>query len=208
MDAGGLFILGTERHESRRIDNQLRGRSGRQGDPGESLFYISAEDDLVRLFAGDRIYRILDRLGPVSKDTGEEEPLDSKMLTKQIESAQKKVEDQNFLMRKRVLEYDDVMNQQREIIYAIRDRILEGEDMSGTAREQIKDVIGRLVDQYLVGDYVEDWDIDGLLTQLEQLYPVAIASEDVDENTVEREPLMEELQDDAIKAYDEREEEL
>ena len=103
LEAGGLFILGTERHESRRIDNQLRGRSGRQGDPGESLFYISAEDDLVRLFAGDRIYRILDRLGPVSKETGEEEPLDSKMLTKQIESAQKKVEEQNFLIRKRVL---------------------------------------------------------------------------------------------------------
>src|SRR3954466_14812067 len=136
MEAGGLFILGTERHESRRIDNQLRGRSGRQGDPGESRFYISAEDDLVRLFAGDRIYRILDRLGPISKDTGEEEPLDSKMLTKQIESAQRKVEEQNFLIRKRVLEYDDVMNQQREIIYKIRDRILEGEDMSGTARAQ------------------------------------------------------------------------
>src|SRR4051794_27257813 len=124
LAAGGLFILGTERHESRRIDNQLRGRSGRQADPGESLFFISAEDDLVRLFAGDRIYRILDRLGPVSKDTGEEEPLDSKMLTKQIESAQKKVEEQNFLIRKRVLEYDDVMNQQREIINKIRDRIL------------------------------------------------------------------------------------
>src|SRR2546427_8187296 len=125
VELGGLYILGTERHESRRIDNQLRGRSGRQGDPGESRFYLSAEDDLVRLFAGDRIYRILDRLGPVSKDTGEEEPLDSKMLTKQIESAQKKVEEQNFLIRKRVLEYDDVMNQQREIIYKIRDRILE-----------------------------------------------------------------------------------
>src|SRR3954471_18345852 len=119
MEAGGLFILGTERHESRRIDNQLRGRHGRQAAPGESRFYLSAEDGLVRLFAGDRIYRILDKLGPVSKE-GEEEPLDSKMLTKQIESAQKKVEDQNFLMRKRVLEYDDVMNQQREIIYKYR----------------------------------------------------------------------------------------
>src|SRR5437588_512039 len=111
LEAGGLFILGTERHESRRIDNQLRGRSGRQGDPGESRFYISAEDDLVRLFAGDRIYRILDRLGPVTKE-GDEEPLDSKMLTKQIENAQKKVEEQNLLICKRVLEYDDVMNQQ------------------------------------------------------------------------------------------------
>src|SRR5205085_6655189 len=208
LEAGGLFILGTERHESRRIDNQLRGRSGRQGDPGESLFYISAEDDLVRLFAGDRIYRILDRLGPVSKETGEEEPLDSKMLSKQIESAQKKVEEQNFLIRKRVLEYDDVMNQQREIIYKIRDRILEGEDMSGTARAQIRDVIDGLVDQYLVGDYVEDWDLDGLFTQLEQIYPVALTVEDINPNSVDRESLKVELRDDAIKAYDEREEEL
>ncbi len=208
MEAGGLFILGTERHESRRIDNQLRGRAGRQGDPGESRFYISAEDDLVRLFAGDRIFRILDRLGPVDKDTGEEEPLDSKMLSKQIESAQRKVEEQNFLIRKRVLEYDDVMNQQREIIYKIRDRILEGEDMSGTARQQIEDVIERLVDQYLIGDYVEDWDIDGLLTQLEQIYPVAIAPEDIDPHSIERQILKEELQEDAIKAYDEREQEL
>jgi preprotein translocase subunit SecA len=207
LETGGLFILGTERHESRRIDNQLRGRSGRQGDPGESLFYISAEDDLVRLFAGDRIYRILDRLGPVSKE-GEEEPLDSKMLTKQIESAQKKVEEQNFLIRKRVLEYDDVMNQQREIIYKIRDRILGGEDMSGTARAQIRDVLDALVDQYLVGDYVEDWDLEGLFTQLEQIYPTALAADDLDPNTLDRHSLKAELQEDAIKAYDEREEEL
>src|SRR5213078_4569002 len=116
-----------ERHESRRIDNQLRGRSGRQGDPGESRFFLSAEDDLVRLFAGDRIYKILDRLGPVDEE-GEEYPLEAKMLTRQIENAQKKVEQQNFLIRKRVLEYDDVMNEQREVIYEYRDRILEGED--------------------------------------------------------------------------------
>src|SRR5438105_762128 len=207
VELGGLYILGTERHESRRIDNQLRGRSGRQGDPGESRFYLSAEDDLVRLFAGDRIYKILDRLGPVSKE-GEEQPIEASMLSKQIENAQKKVEEQNFLIRKRVLEYDDVMNQQREIVYQIRDRILEGEDMSGTARAQIRDVIAALVDQYLVGDYVEDWDIDGLFTQLEQIYPTALAAEDLDPNSVDRESLKAELQDDAIKAYDEREEEL
>ena len=112
MEAGGLFICGTERHESRRIDNQLRGRAGRQGDPGESRFFLSAEDDLVRLFAGDRIYKILDRLGAVD-DEGNEEPIEAGMLTKQIEKAQKKVEEQNFLIRKRVLEYDDVMNEQR-----------------------------------------------------------------------------------------------
>ncbi|MEA2472340.1 MAG: preprotein translocase subunit SecA, partial [Thermoleophilaceae bacterium] len=172
-DSGGLFILGTERHESRRIDNQLRGRSGRQGDPGESRFYLSAEDDLVRLFAGDRIYRILDRLGPTG-ESGEEQPIEAGMLSKQIENAQKKVEEQNFLIRKRVLEYDDVMNQQREIIYEIRDRILKGEDMSQTARTQIADAIERMTDEYLVGDFVEEWDIDALLTQIEQIYPVAI----------------------------------
>src|SRR5436309_11993416 len=145
LEAGGLFICGTERHEARRIDNQLRGRSGRQGDPGESRFFLSAEDDLVRLFAGDRIYRILDRLGPKTDD-GEEEPIEAKMLSKQIENAQRKVEEQNFLIRKRVLEYDDVMNQQREVVYRYRDEILEGRDMAGVAREQIEEVIGRLVE--------------------------------------------------------------
>ncbi|MEA2458516.1 MAG: preprotein translocase subunit SecA, partial [Thermoleophilaceae bacterium] len=118
------------------------------------------------------------------------------------------VEEQNFLIRKRVLEYDDVMNQQREIIYKIRDRILEGEDMSGTARAQIREVLDALVDQYLVGDYVEDWDLEGLFTQLEQIYPVAMAPEDLDANAIERTSLKNELQEDAIKAYDEREEEL
>ena len=128
-ELGGLFIIGTERHESRRIDNQLRGRSGRQGDPGESRFFLSAEDDLIRLFAGDRIYKILDRLGPVNEE-GEEEALEAKMLTRTIENAQKKVEEQNFLIRKRVLEYDDVMNEQRRVVYKYRREILEGKDMS------------------------------------------------------------------------------
>ena len=136
-ELGGLYICGTERHESRRIDNQLRGRAGRQGDPGESRFFLSAEDDLVRLFAGDRIYKILDRLGPVDDD-GEEYPLEAKMLTKQIENAQKKVEEQNYLTRKRVLEYDDVMNEQRRVVYKYRREILEGRDMGDVAREQIE----------------------------------------------------------------------
>jgi preprotein translocase subunit SecA len=206
-DAGGLFILGTERHESRRIDNQLRGRSGRQGDPGESRFYLSAEDDLVRLFAGDRIYRILDRLGPID-ESGEEQPLEQGLLSRQIENAQKKVEERNFLIRKRVLEYDDVMNQQREIIYEIRDRILEGQDMSDTARAQIADAVERMTEEYLAGDYVEDWDVDALLTQLEQMYPVAIAGEDLDPNALERQALIGDLREDVVKAYDEREEEL
>ena len=208
LEAGGLFILGTERHESRRIDNQLRGRSGRQGDPGESRFYLSAEDDLVRLFAGDRIYRILDRLGPVDKETGEEEPIEAKMLSKQIENAQKKVEEQNFLIRKRVLEYDDVMNQQREIIYEYRDRILEGEDMGETAREQIGDVIDRMTAEYLAGDFIDEWDLDGLWTQLEQMYPIGIALEDLDRNALVREELVDDLKKDVVDAYDERQDEL
>jgi preprotein translocase subunit SecA len=209
VTAGGLFILGTERHESRRIDNQLRGRSGRQGDPGESRFYLSAEDDLVRLFAGDRIYRILDNKFLEQRDEeGHELPIEHKMLSKQIEGAQKRVEEQNFLIRKRVLEYDDVMNQQREVVYEYRDRILQGEDMSSTAREQIAEVIGRLAEEYLAGDYVEEWDVDGLLTQLGQMYPVAIAPEDVDPNTIDRAALIEDLREDAVKAYDEREQEL
>src|ERR687889_1452974 len=182
MEAGGLFIVGTERHESRRIDNQLRGRAGRQGAPGESRFFLSAEDDLVRLFAGDRIYRILDRLGPTSEE-GEEEPIEAKMLTKQIEGAQRKVEEQNFLIRKRVLEYDDVMNQQREIIYKYRDEVLEGRDMGGVAREQIGSVISNLVDEYTPGDYIEDWDLEGLWAQLDQMYHVDFAAEDIDRHS-------------------------
>jgi preprotein translocase subunit SecA len=207
-EAGGLFICGTERHESRRIDNQLRGRSGRQGDPGESLFYLSAEDDLVRLFAGDRIYKILDNkfLAQVDED-GNELPIEHKMLSKQIEGAQKKVEEQNFLIRKRVLEYDDVMNQQREIIYEYRDRILEGEDMSETAREQIADAIERIAREYMAGEYQEDWELDALFDQLGQIYDVSYEVDDVKEGT-DRETLVTQLREDVIQAYDEREQEL
>ena len=207
-EAGGLFICGTERHESRRIDNQLRGRSGRQGDPGESLFYLSAEDDLVRLFAGDRIYRILDNkfLAQVDED-GNELPIEHKMLSKQIEGAQKKVEEQNFLIRKRVLEYDDVMNQQREIIYEYRDRILEGQDMSEVAREQIADAIERIAREYMAGEYQEDWELDALFDQLGQIYDVSYEVDDVKEGT-DRETLVGQLREDVIQAYDEREEEL
>jgi preprotein translocase subunit SecA len=209
LEAGGLFILGTERHESRRIDNQLRGRSGRQGDPGESRFYLSAEDDLVRLFAGDRIYRILDNKFLAQVDAeGNELPIEHKMLSKQIEGAQKKVEDQNFLIRKRVLEYDDVMNQQREIIYEYRDRILEGQDMSDVARTQIADVVDRLVREYTQSEYVEEWDLDGLWTQLEQIEPPSIELQDLDRNRLDRELLSEQLRDDVVEAYDQREEEL
>jgi preprotein translocase subunit SecA len=208
METGGLFICGTERHESRRIDNQLRGRAGRQGDPGESLFYLSAEDDLVRLFAGDRIYRILDNkfLAQVDDD-GNEMPIEHKMLSKQIEGAQKKVEEQNFLIRKRVLEYDDVMNQQREIIYEYRDRILEGQDMSEVAREQIADAIERIAREYMAGEYQDDWELDALFTQLDQIYDQSFEVDDIKEGT-DRETLVTQLREDVVQAYDEREQEL
>src|SRR3954467_7877480 len=204
---GGLFICGTERHESRRIDNQLRGRSGRQGDPGESRFFLSAEDDVIRLFAGDRIYRILDRLGPVDEE-GEEMPLEAGMLTKTVENAQKKVEEQNFLIRKRVLEYDDVMNEQRRIVYKYRREILEGRDMSDVARDELEGVIERLVDEYTPGDDLEEWDLPELEVQLRQIWPVGIDVAGTAPEKVDREKLKDALDDDAMNAYDEREQQL
>ena len=204
---GGLFICGTERHESRRIDNQLRGRSGRQGDPGESAFFLSAEDDLIRLFAGDRIYKILDRLGPVNEE-GEEEALEAKMLTRTIENAQKKVEEQNFLIRKRVLEYDDVMNEQRRVIYKYRREILEGKDMSDSAREGVGEVVSSMVDDYTPGDVIEDWDLGELQTQVQQLWPSTTDLSGVEPENLDREDLREKLLADALAAYDRREQEF
>ena len=157
-EAGGLYVLGTERHEARRIDNQLRGRSGRQGDPGESRFYLSGEDDLVRLFAGDRIKNIMTRF-----KLPDDQPMEAKILSNQIEGAQKKVEEQNFVMRKNVLKYDDVMNTQRMVIYEQRRRVLEGEDLSEDVHEWIREVVERTVDQFLDGDYSEEWDLDALV---------------------------------------------
>jgi preprotein translocase subunit SecA len=206
-ELGGLFICGTERHESRRIDNQLRGRSGRQGDPGESRFFLSAEDDLIRLFAGERIYKILDRLGPVNEE-GEEEALEAKMLTKTIEGAQKKVEQQNFLIRKRVLEYDDVMNEQRRIVYKYRREILEGKDMSDVAREELAEVVSRLVETYTPGDILEDWDLGELQTQAQQLWLSQVNLSGLQAETTNREDLHEALLADALAAYDRREQEF
>ena len=206
-EVGGLFICGTERHESRRIDNQLRGRSGRQGDPGESRFYLSAEDDLIRLFAGDRIYKILDRLGPVDEH-GEEYPLEAKMLSRTVENAQKKVEQQNFLIRKRVLEYDDVMNEQRRVIYKYRREILEGRDMSEVSRDEIGAVIVRMVEEYTPGEVFEDWDLAELGTQAGQLWPLGVDLGGEDFPTGDREAIAKVLSDDALAAYDRREEEI
>src|SRR3989440_1002685 len=198
LDAGGLFICGTERHESRRIDNQLRGRSGRQGDPGESRFFLSAEDDLVRLFAGDRIYRILDRLGGVDEE-GNEEPIEAGMLSKQIEKAQKKVEEQHFLARKHVLEYDDVMNEQRRVIYAYRDEVLEGQSIGEEARGQVASVIECTVEEYTAGDYMEDWDLDGLFVALRQFFPLDLEEEDLNPETVDRGALTERVSEMALE---------
>ncbi len=207
MEAGGLFICGTERHESRRIDNQLRGRSGRQGDPGESRFFLSGEDELVRLFAGNRIYGILDRFG-VTDEEGREEPIEHKLLSKQIEKAQKKVEDQNFLSRKRVLEYDDVMNEQRKKVYEYRDLILEGRDMGEPARVEIAAMIERLVAEYTPGDYMEDWDLDGLFEQVSQIWPTALTAADPDPDSIDRDGLTAMLVEDAGNLYEKREEDL
>jgi preprotein translocase subunit SecA len=207
MAAGGLFICGTERHESRRIDNQLRGRAGRQGDPGESRFFLSAEDDLVRLFAGDRIYRILDKLGGVDEE-GNEEPIEAGMLSKQIEKAQRKVEEQNFLIRKRVLEYDDVMNEQRRVIYAYRDEVLEGKPMGEQARTEIAGVVERTIAQYTEGDYLEDWDIDGLVTALSQFFPLDIDPRELNPEAIDHARLGERVIEQAMAHYDAREAEF
>src|SRR6185312_1493435 len=153
-EVGGLYVLGTERHEARRIDNQLRGRSGRQGDPGESRFYLSGEDDLVRLFAGDRIKRIMERF-----KIPDDQPMEAKILSNQIEGAQKKVEEQNFVARKNVLKYDNVMNTQREVIYEQRREVLQGEDMSEQVRQWIDEVVERTVNEFTAEEYAEEWDL-------------------------------------------------
>src|SRR5437763_4916463 len=147
-DLGGLYVLGTERHEARRIDNQLRGRSGRQGDPGETRFYLSGEDDLVRLFAGDRIKNIMQRF-----KIPDDQPMEAKILSNQIEGAQKKVEEQNFVIRKNTLKYDDVMNTQRMVIYEQRRRVLEGEDLSDDVPGWREEAIERTVDQFPGAEY-------------------------------------------------------
>ncbi|MBQ5994691.1 MAG: preprotein translocase subunit SecA [Clostridia bacterium] len=161
--AGGLYIIGTERHESRRIDNQLRGRSGRQGDPGKSKFFLSAEDELLRLFAGDRFYTILDAFPAVDEDT----PLETRMLTGLIESAQKKVEGNNFAVRRQVLDFDDVMNKQREVIYGQRNQVLDGVDLDATMHKMINDYFTEQVEFYCPKALpVDEWNVKGMFTKL------------------------------------------
>jgi preprotein translocase subunit SecA len=201
-ELGGLYVLGTERHEARRIDNQLRGRSGRQGDPGESRFYLSGEDDLVRLFAGDRIKNIMSRF-----KLPDDQPMEAKILSNQIEGAQKKVEEQNFVMRKNVLKYDDVMNTQRVVIYEQRRRVLEGEDLSEDVAEWIREVIERTVDQFLAAEYSEEWDLDALVQAMANLYGSEITVDELREDVgLERNALVQEFVDDALDEYKQREE--
>src|SRR6476659_3611786 len=203
LDLGGLYVLGTERHEARRIDNQLRGRSGRQGDVGESRFYLSAQDDLVRLFAGDRIYRIIERF-----KIPDDQPMEAKLLSKQIENAQKKVEEQNFVARKNVLKYDDVMNKQRVVIYEQRRRVLEGDDFSEEVRSWIDEVVERSVAAF-VDPETDQVDLEALAGHMQQLYNSEITAEERREDKItERTGLVEEFIEDAREEYAAKEEEL
>ena len=204
---GGLYVVGTERHESRRIDNQLRGRSGRQGDPGESQFYLSLQDELMRLFKSDWVDRVLQVL-KVPDDV----PIENKRVTGAIASAQGQVEAQNFESRKNVLKYDDVMSRQREVIYGERRRVLEGEDLE----EQIRTFIDDVITGYVLGStegYAEDWDLDGLFTALRQIYSTELTTEGVEKVAggragLSRQALIEDLKKDIRAAYDRREAEM
>ena len=201
QELGGLYILGTERHESRRIDNQLRGRAGRQGDPGCSKFYLSLEDDLLRLFASDNIASIMDRLG-----MDENDPIEHKLITRSIERAQKKVEARNFDIRKHVLEYDDVMNQQREVIYKERRKILKGEDLKENIFFMLDKIIESQMDQYANAKlYPEEWTLDGLIEDAQKIYAPEGKLKKEELEAMSRDELEETLKETAREAYAARE---
>lgn len=204
LNAGGLFIIGTERHESRRIDNQLRGRAGRQGDPGASKFFLSLEDDLMRIFGSDRVKNMVNSMG-----LEEDEPIEAKILTKAIENAQKNLEGRNFDARKHVLQYDEVMNEQRKIIYKQRQMVLDGEDMSGTVKAMMEAVIDGALDDYVgITDIPEHWDLKSLNTfannNINALGEFVVNDDELDGIT--REDLKERLMDIAERRYDEQSE--
>ncbi len=205
-DAGGLFILGTERHDSRRIDNQLRGRAGRQGDPGESRFYLSLEDDLMRLFGGERLQNMMNAL-----KIDEDQPIENKMLTNSIESAQRKVEGRNFGIRKNVLQFDDVMNKQRELIYGQRNKVLDGENLHDYIINMIKDLIESSVNTYLSdSDDHDTWNIDGLRDHFMGYITdeTDLDFENKDLGMVEKKDIIQELTDKALNKYQAREEQF
>ena len=201
VSLGGLHILGTERHEARRIDNQLRGRAGRQGDPGSSRFYLSLEDDLLRIFAGERISKIMHKLG-----MEEGVPIESRLISKRIEAAQKAVEAQNFESRKHLLEYDDVMNKQRETIYGMRRHLLEGEDQQEYIRDAVDRVVTWLVGQYCPKDQNADqWNKDGLRSELWARFGVDIRKHELTYDPKALEVLEDELKNIVHERYQERE---
>lgn len=204
LEAGGLHIIGTERHETRRIDNQLRGRAGRQGDVGSSKFFVSLEDDLMRLFGSERIQGLIESLG-----MPEDEPLEHKMLSRSIESAQRKIEGNNFSIRKHVLQYDDVMNKQREVIYEERRKVLEGENLREYIDSMVENTINGAVDTYTAdGKYPEEWDLAGLENYLEGVLPLKGRAEIDDVNSLTKESLKEKLVAAAKEIYDEKEQEI
>ena len=205
---GGLYVLGTERHESRRIDNQLRGRSGRQGDPGESRFYLSLQDDLMRRFNSGLVERFLTAAG-IPEDT----PIESKMVTNAIKSAQTQVESQNFEMRKNVLKYDDVMNRQREVIYAERREVLEGADIKEQVAKFTEDTIRGYVMAATAEGYPEEWDLEKLWTVLKAIYPISFTVQELENEVggrtgLDQEFLVYKITEDIFKAYEEREKNL
>jgi preprotein translocase subunit SecA len=204
VELGGLCVLGTERHESRRIDNQLRGRSGRQGDPGASKFFLSLEDDLMRMFATKTVSGLMDRLS-----LPEDVPITHRLVTRAIANAQRQVESQNFERRKNVLKYDEVMNRQREVIYDTRRRILEGEDLGEQTLNFLTDVVSGVLSEYAPpGVYPEEWDLEGLFITLGTIYPVGVRQDAIDLGTVDHAELEALLLEDAERAYKEREVEL
>ncbi|TAL20436.1 MAG: preprotein translocase subunit SecA [Frankiales bacterium] len=202
VDAGGLYVLGTERHESRRIDNQLRGRSGRQGDPGLSRFYLSLGDDLMRLFNAGAVETIMDRF-----NIPDDVPIESKMVSRAIRSAQTQVEQQNFEIRKNVLKYDEVLNRQRTVIYDERRKVLSGEDLHEQISHMVDDVIEGYVFAATAEGYPQDWDLEQLWGALKTLYPISLKLEDYDENRdgMSAESLIEDITADAHRAYEARE---
>ena len=203
VELGGLYVLGTERHESRRIDNQLRGRSGRQGDPGESGFYLSLQDDLMRLFAAQRIEAIMNRF-----KWPEDEPITAKIVSRAIENAQKQVEAINFERRKNVLKYDEVMNTQRKIIYGDRRRILEGENLRDQTLDMIAEVMEGTVAQYVSAEiYPEEWDLEGLVTALQGTYPTVMTVQDL-RGIEDADEIRDRVVQEAIAVYERREQEL
>ena len=203
-ELGGLMIIGTERHESRRIDNQLRGRAGRQGDPGTTQFYLSLEDDLMRIFGSDNISKFMDKLG-----LDEDEPITAKMITKSIEKAQKKVESHNFEIRKYVLEYDDVMNQQREVLYAQRRQVLTSDSLKDTILGMVNDIIDDGLNKYADEKlYPEEWDFAGLLTQMQQYFVPKDATTSEELENLSRVEVKEKLYQIAVDLYEAREKEI